>query len=76
MKKTVWKRLIVLVVMISVAWMFLDTVSVKETKSFSSSEGYILNSPFADKFFSLLTILSSQNKNSEPNEGAETSENK
>ena len=46
--------------MASAVWIFLDIVSVKETKSFSSSEGDILNSPAADKLFSFLTIFSNQ----------------
>ncbi len=36
MKVTVWKRLVILIVIISVVWIFLDTVSVKETKTFFS----------------------------------------
>lgn len=66
----------ILAVMISVVWIFLDTVSVKEPKSFASSDGDILNSPFADKFFSSLTLLKSENKNNAPNDSAEASENK
>ena len=60
MKKIVLKWLVILVVMASAVWIFLDIVSVKETKSFSSSEGDILNSPAADKLFSFLTIFSNQ----------------
>ena len=60
MKKNLLKWLVILVVMASAVWIFLDIVSVKETKSFSSSEGDILNSPAADKLFSFLTIFSNQ----------------
>ena len=45
---------------VSTVWIFLDIVSVKETKSFSSSDGDILNSPAADKIFSFFTIFSNQ----------------
>ena len=47
-------------VMVSAVWIFLSIVSVKETKSFSSSDGDILNSPAADKISSFLTIFSNQ----------------
>lgn len=60
MKKNVLKWLVILVVMASAVWIFLDIVSVKETKSFSSSDGDILNSPAADKISSFLTIFSNQ----------------
>ncbi|WP_352337732.1 hypothetical protein [Psychrobacter sp. 16-MNA-CIBAN-0192] len=65
MKKIVLKWLIILVVMASAVWIFLGIVSVKETKSFSSSEGDILNSPAADKIFSFLTIFSNQGNEKE-----------
>ena len=65
MKKNVLKWLVILVVMASAVWIFLDIVSVKETKSFSSSDGDILNSPAADKIFSLFTIFSNQGNEKE-----------
>ena len=43
MKKIVLKWLVILAVMVSAVWIFLDIVSVKETKSFSSSDGDIFN---------------------------------
>ena len=51
--------------MVSVVWIFLYVVSVKETKSFSSSDGDILNSPAADKIFSFFTIFSNQGNEKE-----------
>ena len=51
--------------MASAVWIFLGIVSVKETKSFSSSEGDILNSPAADKIFSFFTIFSNQGNEKE-----------
>ena len=60
MKKIVLKCLVILVVMVSAGWIFLDIVSVKETKSFSSSDGDILNSPAADKISSFFMIFSNQ----------------
>lgn len=60
MKKNVLKCLVILVVMVSAGWIFLDIVSVKETKSFSSSDGDIFNSSAADKISSFLTIFSNQ----------------
>ena len=60
MKKIVLKWLVILVVMVSAGWIFLDIVSVKETKSFSSSDGDIFNSSAADKISSFLTIFSNQ----------------
>ena len=60
MKKIVLKWLVILVVMVSAVWIFLDIVSVKETKSFSSSDGDIFNSHAADKISSFLTIFSNQ----------------
>lgn len=63
MKKIVLKWLVILVAIISAVWIFLDVVSVKETKSFSSSDGDIFNSPAADKLSSFLTILSNQDNN-------------
>ena len=60
MKKIVLKWLVILVVMVSAVWIFLDIVSVKETKSFSSSDGDIFNSSAADKISSFLTIFSNQ----------------
>ncbi|WP_201625941.1 hypothetical protein [Psychrobacter immobilis] len=60
MKKIVLKCLVILVVMVSAGWIFLDIVSVKETKSFSSSDGDIFNSSAADKISSFLTIFSNQ----------------
>ena len=65
MKKNVLKWLVILVVMVSVVWIFLYVVSVKETKSFSSSDGDILNSPAADKIFSFFTIFSNQGNEKE-----------
>ena len=65
MKKNLLKWLVILVVMASAVWIFLDIVSVKETKSFSSSDGDILNSPAADKIFSLFTIFSNQGNEKE-----------
>ena len=65
MKKNLLKWLVILVVMASAVWIFLDIVSVKETKSFSSSEGDILNSPAADKIFSFFTIFSNQGNEKE-----------
>ena len=65
MKKIVLKWLVILVVMASAVWIFLDIVSVKETKSFSSSEGDILNSPAADKISRFLTIFSNQGNEKE-----------
>ncbi|MGP5217232.1 hypothetical protein ACTXKI_12155 [Psychrobacter celer] len=60
MKKTGIKWLVILMMIVSAVWIFLDIVSVKETKSFSSSDGDILNSPAADKISSFLTIFSNQ----------------
>ena len=60
MKKIGIKWLVILVMIVSTVWIFLDIVSVKETKSFSSSDGDILNSPAADKIFSFFTIFSNQ----------------
>ena len=60
MKKIVLKWLVILVVMVSAVWIFLDIVSVKETKSFSSSDGDIFNSSAADKISSFLAIFSNQ----------------
>ena len=60
MKKIVLKWLVILAVMVSAVWIFLDIVSVKETKSFSSSDGDIFNSSAADKISSFLTIFSNQ----------------
>ena len=60
MKKNLLKWLVILVVMASAVWIFLDIVSVKETKSFSSSDGDIFNSSAADKISSFLTIFSNQ----------------
>ena len=65
MKKIVLKWLVILAVMVSAVWIFLGIVSVKETKSFSSSDGDILNSPAADKIFSFLTIFSNQGNEKE-----------
>lgn len=65
MNKTRIKWLVILVVMISTAWIFLDIVSVKETKSFSSRDGDILNSPAADKLSSFFTIFSNQGNEKE-----------
>ena len=65
MKKNVLKWLVILIVMVSAVWIFLGIVSVKETKSFSSSDGDILNSPAADKIFSFLTIFSNQGNEKE-----------
>ena len=65
MKKIVLKWLVILVVMVSVVWIFLDIVSVKETKSFSSSDGDIFNSSAADKISSFLTIFSNQGNEKE-----------
>ena len=65
MKKNVLRWLVILIVMVSAVWIFLGIVSVKETKSFSSSEGDILNSPAADKIFSFLTIFSNQGNEKE-----------
>ena len=65
MKKTVLKWLVIIVAAISAVWIFLDIVSVKETKSFSSSDGDILNSPAADKISSFLTIFSNQGNEKE-----------
>ena len=65
MKKNLLKWLVILVVMVSVVWIFLYVVSVKETKSFSSSDGDILNSPAADKIFSFFTIFSNQGNEKE-----------
>ncbi|MGP5070262.1 hypothetical protein [Psychrobacter faecalis] len=65
MKKIVLKWLVILVVMASAVWIFLDIVSVKETKSFSSSDDDILNSPAADKIFSFFTIFSNQRNEKE-----------
>ena len=65
MKKIVLKCLVILVVMVSAGWIFLDIVSVKETKSFSSSDGDILNSHAADKISSFLTIFSNQGNEKE-----------
>lgn len=62
MKKTGKKWLIIVVVMISTVWIFIDVVSVKETKSFSSRDGDILNSPAADKFFNFFAIFSNQSR--------------
>ena len=60
MKKIGIKWLVILVMIVSTVWIFLDIVSVKETKSFSSSDGDILNSHAADKISSFLTIFSNQ----------------
>ena len=60
MKKNLLKWLVILVVMASAVWIFLDIVSVKETKSFSSSDGDIFNSSAADKISSFLAIFSNQ----------------
>ena len=65
MKKNVLRWLVILIVMVSAVWIFLGIVSVKETKSFSSSDGDILNSPAADKIFSFLTIFSNQGNEKE-----------
>ena len=65
MKKNLLKWLVILVVMAPAVWIFLDIVSVKETKSFSSSEGDILNSPAADKISRFLTIFSNQGNEKE-----------
>lgn len=65
MKKIVLKWLVILVVMVSAGWIFLDIVSVKETKSFSSSDGDIFNSSAADKISSFLTIFSNQGNEKE-----------
>lgn len=65
MKKNLLKWLVILIVMVSAVWIFLGIVSVKETKSFSSSDGDILNSPAADKIFSFLTIFSNQGNEKE-----------
>lgn len=65
MKKIVLKWLVILAVMVSAVWIFLDIVSVKETKSFSSSDGDILNSHAADKISSFLTIFSNQGNEKE-----------
>ena len=65
MKKNVLKWLVILMVMVSAVWIFLSIVSVKETKSFSSSDGDILNSHAADKISSFLTIFSNQGNEKE-----------
>jgi len=65
MKKIVLKWLVILAVMVSAVWIFLDIVSVKKTKSFSSSDGDILNSHAADKISSFLTIFSNQGNEKE-----------
>ena len=52
-------------VMASAVWIFLGIVSVKETKSFSSSDGDIFNSSAADKISSFLTIFSNQGNEKE-----------
>ena len=65
MKKNLLKWLVILIVMVSAVWIFLGIVSVKETKSFSSSDGDILNSPAADKIFSFFTIFSNQGNEKE-----------
>ena len=65
MKKIVLKWLVILAVMVSAVWIFLDIVSVKETKSFSSSDGGIFNSHAADKISSFLTIFSNQGNEKE-----------
>ena len=65
MKKIVLKWLVILAVMVSAVWIFLDIVSVKETKSFSSSDGDIFNSSAADKISSFLTIFSNQGNEKE-----------
>ena len=65
MKKIGIKWLVILVMIVSTVWIFLDIVSVKETKSFSSSDGDILNSPAADKIFSFFTIFSNQGNEKE-----------
>ena len=65
MKKIVLKWLVILAVMVSAVWIFLDIVSVKETKSFSSSDGDILISHAADKISSFLTIFSNQGNEKE-----------
>ena len=65
MKKIVLKWLVILAVMVSAVWIFLDIVSVKETKSFSSSDGDIFNSSAADKLFSFFTIFSKQGSKKE-----------
>lgn len=59
------KWLVILLVMISAVWMFLDIVRVKETKLFSSNDGDIFNSSAADKLFSFFTIFSNQGINKE-----------
>lgn len=43
-------------------WVFLEVVSVKETKSFSSSEGDIFNTPVADKIFGTIALLVNRNR--------------
>lgn len=65
MKKTGIKWLVILVVMISSTWIFLNIVSVKETSSFSSSDGDILNTLAANKIFSFLTIFGNQGSKKE-----------
>ena len=65
MKKTGIKWLVILVVMISSTWIFLNIVSVKETISFSSSDDDILNTLAANKIFSFFTIFGNQGSKKE-----------
>ncbi len=60
MKKSTLRWTAVLVAIILGLWLLVETVNVKETKSFSSSDGDILNTPVADKIFSLLSRLTRQ----------------
>lgn len=59
-KKSVLRWMAILAAMMLALWLVVEAVSVQETKSFSSSDGDILNTPVADKIFGLLSRLTRQ----------------